>query len=89
VNHETYTLAPSVVVEKARRLAAQGLHKQALELLERNHIEVDVYPTRVEMRLPYEVQGRRQRERMLGDRRMARTNRERRKRAQVDYEREK
>ena len=83
MDYETYTLAPSVVVEKARQLASQGLHKQALDLLERNHIEVDVYPTRVEMRLPREMECRAQRERMLGNRRMVKTNRERRKRTRI------
>ena len=42
---ETYTLAPSVVVDKARQLASVGLHIQALELLQRNAIEAKVYPT--------------------------------------------
>ena len=73
MEHETYTLAPSVVVEKARQLASHGLHKQALDLLERNHLEVDVYPTRVEMRLPREMECRAQRERMLGNQRGVKT----------------
>lgn len=50
MDHETYILAPSTIVDKARRLRDAGLYQQALELLERNHVEMDVYPTRVEMR---------------------------------------
>lgn len=77
-NCDTYILAPSRVVDKARKLASAGLYKQALDLLERNRVEVDVYPTRVEMRLPMEQQHQRQREAMLGGRRMARTRRRQR-----------
>lgn len=72
---ETYILAPSRIVDRARQLASVGLHQQALELLQRNRVEVDVYPTRVEMRLPLEKKQRAQRERMLGNQRMARTQR--------------
>lgn len=75
MTHETYILAPSTVVEKARQLARVGLHQQALELLERNHVEVDVYPTRVEMRLPMESHHRKQRESMLGTQRSLKTKR--------------
>lgn len=56
---ETYTLAPSVVVEKARRLYDAGLYKQALDMLMRNQVVVDVYPTHVEMRLAKEMNNRR------------------------------
>jgi len=49
---ETYTLAPSDVAEKAKRLAHAGLYAQALDLLQRNCIEAQVYPTRVEMHIP-------------------------------------
>ena len=45
-------LAPSVVVEKARRLAESGLYSQALEMLQRNCVEARVYPTWVEMAIP-------------------------------------
>lgn len=72
---ETYILAPSVVLDKARTLAGVGLYKQALEMLERNVVEVDVYPTRVEMRLPSEAKHRQQRERLIGNRRMVKTRR--------------
>lgn len=41
---ETYTLAPSIVVDKARRLHEAGLHEQALAMLTRNQVVVDVYP---------------------------------------------
>lgn len=80
MDHETYILAPSTIVDKARQLASAGLYRQALELLSRNRIEVDVYPTHVDMRLPMEPHHRRQRERMLGDRRMVRTRRQQRER---------
>jgi len=49
---EIYTLAPSVIAEKAHKLADAGLYTQALELLQRNCIEARVYPTRVEMIVP-------------------------------------
>lgn len=49
---ETYTLAPSVVVSKARKLADVGLYEQALQMLQRNCVEASVYPTRVEMSIP-------------------------------------
>lgn len=49
---ETYTLAPPVVVSKARKLAETGLYAQALELLQRNCVEAKVYPTCVEMSVP-------------------------------------
>lgn len=49
---EKYTLAPSVIVDKARKLANVGLHAQALELLQRNCVEARVYPTWVEMSIP-------------------------------------
>lgn len=80
MDHETFILAPSLIVDKARQLASTGLYQQALDLLERNRVEMDVYPTRVEMRLPMEPQHRKQRERMLGDRRMVRTRQRQRKR---------
>jgi len=49
---ETYTLAPSVIAEKARKLADVGLYVQALELLQRNCVEARIYPTHVEMAMP-------------------------------------
>lgn len=49
---ETYTLAPSIVVAKARKLAEAGLYTQALEMLQRNCVEASVYPTWVEMSIP-------------------------------------
>lgn len=55
---ETYTLAPSKIAAKARQLASTGLYKQALALLERNRVEVYVYPTRVEMKFAYELDGK-------------------------------
>lgn len=51
---ETYILAPSVVADKARKLAEVGLHQQALEMLQRNCVEARVYPTYVEMSIPRE-----------------------------------
>ncbi len=75
MDHETYILAPSKIADKARQLASVGLHQQALDLLERNHVEMDVYPTRVEMRLPMEEGHRKQRESMLGTRRSLKTKR--------------
>lgn len=41
MNHETYILAPTTIVDKARQLASAGLYQQALELLERNRVEMD------------------------------------------------
>jgi len=49
---ETYTLAPSIVAEKAHRLADAGLYQQALDMLQRNCVEAHVYATRVEMSIP-------------------------------------
>jgi hypothetical protein len=49
---EKYTLAPSLVVDKARKLANVGLYLQALEMLQRNCVEARVYPTWVEMSIP-------------------------------------
>lgn len=49
---ETVTLAPGVVVEKALYLKNLGMYKQALELLQENCIQFDVYDTRVEAKLP-------------------------------------
>lgn len=49
---ESYTLVPSVIAAKAHRLADAGLYEQALELLERNCVIAEVYPTRVEMLVP-------------------------------------
>lgn len=72
---ETYILAPSRIVDKARQLASAGLYQQALELLERNRVEMDVYPTKVEMRLPMEPAHRKQRESMLGTQRSLKTKR--------------
>jgi hypothetical protein len=56
---EKYTLAPSIVVDKARKLAEAGLFQQALEMLQRNCIEARVYPTRVEMGIPRTAERRR------------------------------
>lgn len=75
MTHETYILAPSRIVERARQLASNGLYEQALNLLERNHVEMDVYPTKVEMRLPMEPAHRKQRESMLGTQRSLKTKR--------------
>jgi hypothetical protein len=52
MEYETYTLAPSIVVEKARRLRDAGLYEQALDLLRRNCVEAHVYPTHVDMSIP-------------------------------------
>lgn len=49
---ETYTLAPSVIADKARQLHSVGLHAQALALLQRNCVEARVYATYVEMSIP-------------------------------------
>lgn len=70
---DTYVLAPSRIVDKARHLASTGLYQQALELLERNRVEVDVFPTHVEMRLPMEKKYRQQRESLIGAARMLKT----------------
>lgn len=80
MDHETYILAPSRIVDRARQLASTGLYEQALNLLERNHVEMDVYPTKVEMRLPMEPHHRKQRELMLGAKRMVKTQRKQRQR---------
>lgn len=52
MDHDKYTLAPSVIADRARKLAEVGLYQQALELLQRNCVEAHVYPTRVEMSIP-------------------------------------
>ena len=52
---ETYVMVPTTIAAKAKQLAGVGLFSQALEILERNRVEFDVYPTRVEMRLPQPV----------------------------------
>lgn len=49
---ETYIMAPTIIVTKARELYNVGLYEQALELLNRNKVIFDVYPTHVETRLP-------------------------------------
>jgi hypothetical protein len=49
---ETYTLVPSIVAEKARKLKGAGLYEQALDLLRRNCVEARVYPTHVDMSIP-------------------------------------
>lgn len=63
---ETYTLAPSIIADKARRLAASGLHQQALELLQRNCVVAEIHATHVEMRLATELNGAQQRANFLG-----------------------
>lgn len=47
---ETYIMAPSIIASKARKLAEVGLYKQALDLLQRNVVEYDIYPHRVEVK---------------------------------------
>lgn len=66
MNCESYTLAPSVVVDKARRLYEAGLYKQALDMLTRNQVVVDVYPTHVEMRLAKEMDNKREQDKFVG-----------------------
>lgn len=77
MDHETYILAPSKIVDKARQLASAGLYRQALELLNRNQVIAEVYPTRVEMSVPKETEQRRQQERewKLGAQRSLQTRR--------------
>lgn len=77
MDHETYILAPSQVVDKARQLANAGLYQQALELLNRNQVIAEVYATRVEMRVPQETETKRrkQRELVIGAQRSLRTKR--------------
>jgi hypothetical protein len=55
MNCETYTLAPSIVVDKGRKLYSAGLYAQALEVLRRNCVEARVYPTWVEMSVPRQI----------------------------------
>ncbi len=47
---ETYVFAPTRIAHKARQLADVGLFEKALILLQRNAIEYDVYPYKVEVR---------------------------------------
>lgn len=49
---ETYVLVPKRILERARALAQNGLYDRALELLERNKLEFDVYDTFMRMRMP-------------------------------------
>jgi hypothetical protein len=75
MDSETYTLAPSVIADKARSLASQGLYQQALELLERNRVIAEVHPTYVEMRLSSELNSKdiTRRDRFLNTHRMVKT----------------
>ena len=77
MDHETYILAPSQIVDKARQLAGTGLYQQALDLLTRNQVIAEVHPTRVEMSIPREADDRhrKQRESMLGTQRSCKTKR--------------
>ena len=56
---ETYTLAPSIIADRARKLAASGLHQQALDLLQRNCVLAEIHATHVEMRLSTEMNDKR------------------------------
>jgi hypothetical protein len=47
---ETFILAPTRIADRARQLANVGLFEKALLLLQRNAVEYDVYPYKVEVR---------------------------------------
>jgi hypothetical protein len=55
---ETYILAPTKIVAKAKELYKKGLYEQALDLLENNCVVADVYPTKVEMRTAKELKNK-------------------------------
>lgn len=49
---ETITLAPSIVVRKAKLLREIGAYDSALKILEENKIEFDIYATHMEVNMP-------------------------------------
>lgn len=49
---EVRTLVPKQILERAQSLAENGLYSNALELLERNKMEFEIYDTFMKMRLP-------------------------------------
>lgn len=77
---ETYILAPSVIADKARQLHSVGLHRQALELLQRNCVEASVYPTHVQMKLARELNARTAHSKALASKRLSAGNVRRSKR---------
>ena len=48
---ETITLAPKAVLLRAKELSSVGYFEKALEFLNENKIEVDVYEERIEMKM--------------------------------------
>ena len=49
---ETRILVPRQILERAQKFADNGLYEKALELLNRNKMEFDIYDTFVTLRMP-------------------------------------
>lgn len=49
---EVRTLVPKQILERAQKLAENGLYDKALELLERNKMEFEIYDTFISLRMP-------------------------------------
>lgn len=49
---EVRTLVPKQILERAQRFAENGLYDKALELLNRNKMEFEIYDTFVKLRMP-------------------------------------
>lgn len=51
---EVYYMAPSVIVDQAKKLKNNELYEQALDLLNRNLVRFDVFPTHIDVQIPTE-----------------------------------
>lgn len=51
---EVYYMAPAVVVSQAKKLRDSELYEQALDLLNRNLVRFDVFPTHIDVQIPTE-----------------------------------
>ena len=49
---ETRILVPRQILERARKFADNGLYDKALELLNRNKMEFEIYDTFVKLNMP-------------------------------------
>lgn len=49
---EVRILVPKQILERAQKFADNGLYKNALELLERNKMEFEIYDTFIKLRMP-------------------------------------
>lgn len=49
---ETRTLVPKQILDRARKFADNGLYEKALDLLNRNKMEFEIYDTFIKLNMP-------------------------------------